>query len=59
MSKATAPAAPKRKRQKGHTAYGPWHCERCQHGPWVARSPEYPKVCPRCKTPYWDTPREA
>ena len=34
-------------------------CERCGHR-WL---PKYeslkdkPKVCPKCKSPYWDTPR--
>jgi predicted Zn-ribbon and HTH transcriptional regulator len=34
-------------------------CERCGHE-WVKRqnSPGEPKVCPKCKSPYWDTPRK-
>ena len=37
-------------------------CERCGHV-WVPRQPKdggeivMPKVCPTCKSPYWDTPR--
>jgi hypothetical protein len=33
-----------------------YQCERCGHK-WVPREEEYPRVCPRCKSPYWDTPR--
>jgi rubrerythrin len=32
-------------------------CERCNHL-WVANSKEEPKVCPSCKSPYWNTPRK-
>jgi rubrerythrin len=33
-------------------------CERCEHE-WVPRDPEKPpKVCPSCKSPYWDRPRK-
>lgn len=33
-------------------------CERCNHV-WVPRKKEqYPIVCPKCKSPYWDKPRE-
>jgi predicted Zn-ribbon and HTH transcriptional regulator len=31
-------------------------CERCGHI-WAPREEEQPKVCPRCKSPYWNTPR--
>jgi predicted sulfurtransferase len=36
-------------------------CERCEHR-WcprdpLAEAPEIPKVCPKCKSPYWNTPR--
>lgn len=32
-------------------------CERCKHE-WVPRKREDPpRVCPRCKSPYWDLPR--
>lgn len=30
-------------------------CKRCEYG-WVARTEE-PKVCPQCKSPYWNVPR--
>jgi rRNA maturation endonuclease Nob1 len=36
-----------------------WRCERCDHE-WVPHQEgEKPKVCPKCKSPYWDTPRKA
>lgn len=31
-------------------------CERCNHK-WVARNKDNPRVCPKCKSPYWDKPR--
>jgi DNA-directed RNA polymerase subunit RPC12/RpoP len=36
-----------------------YQCERCEHT-WVPRqdSKEEPKVCPKCKSPYWNTPRQ-
>lgn len=31
-----------------------WRCERCGHE-WAPRvSGEAPRVCPKCKSPYWD-----
>ena len=34
-----------------------YQCERCGHK-WVPLKPDYyPKVCPKCKSPYWDRPR--
>jgi DNA-directed RNA polymerase subunit RPC12/RpoP len=33
-------------------------CERCGHV-WVPQSEERPRVCPKCKSPYWDKPRKA
>ena len=34
-----------------------FQCERCQHV-WVPRNiDEPPRVCPKCKSPYWDRPR--
>ena len=34
-----------------------WRCERCAHE-WVPREKDKePKVCPCCKSPYWDRPR--
>jgi predicted Zn-ribbon and HTH transcriptional regulator len=34
-------------------------CERCSHT-WLPRGKEQePKVCPKCKSPYWNTPRRA
>ncbi len=34
-------------------------CERCDHT-WIARAQttDKPRVCPKCKSPYWDTPRK-
>ena len=35
-----------------------WKCERCEHE-WLPREqgqPE-PRVCPKCKSPYWNRPR--
>jgi hypothetical protein len=32
-------------------------CERCEHE-WYPRNEGEPKVCPKCKSPYWDTPRQ-
>lgn len=37
-------------------------CKRCGYGtgdhPWIPRV-EDPKVCPNCKSPYWNVPRKA
>lgn len=36
-----------------------WRCERCQHQ-WVPRvMTVHPEVCPKCKSPYWDRPRQS
>jgi len=32
-------------------------CERCGHE-WIARGTEEPKVCPKCKSPYWNIPKK-
>jgi len=33
-------------------------CERCGHE-WIPRNKEeHPRVCPKCKSPYWDKPRK-
>ena len=33
-------------------------CERCSHE-WVPRNKEeYPIICPKCKSPYWNKPRK-
>ena len=34
-----------------------YECERCSHQ-WVPRDDKPPKVCPKCKSPYWDRPRK-
>jgi len=31
-------------------------CSRCGHE-WYPRSPRVPRVCARCKSPYWNRPR--
>jgi len=32
-------------------------CERCEHE-WVPRNlSSQPRVCPKCKSPYWDRPK--
>jgi len=31
-------------------------CERCGHI-WVPREEATPRVCPKCKSPYWDRKR--
>ena len=33
-----------------------YRCERCGHE-WAPRSSAAPRVCPKCKSPYWDRPR--
>ena len=35
-----------------------YKCERCGHE-WLPRDENRePKVCPKCKSPYWDTPKK-
>ena len=34
-----------------------YKCERCSYE-WIPRKEEYPNVCPKCKSPYWDKPRK-
>ena len=33
-----------------------YKCERCGHV-WLPKEQGAPKVCPHCKSPYWDRPR--
>ena len=36
-----------------------FQCIRCKHT-WLPREQEQPpQTCPKCKSPYWDTPRKA
>lgn len=37
-----------------------YSCERCKHE-WVPRSKidELPTICPKCKSPYWNKPRQS
>lgn len=34
-----------------------YRCERCAHE-WVPREQNEPRVCPKCKSPYWNLPRK-
>lgn len=35
-----------------------YKCERCGHE-WIPRDlKRRPRVCPKCKSPYWDVPKE-
>lgn len=34
-----------------------YKCLRCEHE-WIPRSENYPRVCPKCMSPYWDKPRK-
>jgi len=35
-----------------------FRCERCQHE-WIPRDiKQEPRVCPKCKSPYWNTKRK-
>ncbi len=33
-----------------------YRCLRCDHE-WIPRLASPPRLCPRCKSAYWDTPR--
>jgi len=35
-----------------------YKCSRCNHT-WVPRDEGKPTVCPKCKSPYWDKPRQS
>lgn len=35
-----------------------YQCERCGHIWTPRKSKEEPRVCPKCKSPYWNTPRK-
>ena len=35
-----------------------YRCERCEHE-WVPRGENEPRVCPKCKSPYWNKARAA
>ena len=34
-----------------------YRCERCGHE-WTPRGLKEPKVCPKCKSPYWNVPKK-
>ena len=39
------------------TVWG-YKCERCEHE-WIPRNTvDEPRVCPLCKSPYWNKPRK-
>jgi hypothetical protein len=40
----------------GETMLKAYICERCRHT-WVPAGIDKPRVCPKCKSPYWDRPR--
>lgn len=42
--------------QRGKVELPRFKCKRCGHS-WHPRKPQKPRVCPKCKSPYWDTPR--
>ena len=33
-----------------------FRCARCDHE-WIPRKPGHPRVCPKCKSPFWDSER--
>jgi DNA-directed RNA polymerase subunit RPC12/RpoP len=33
-----------------------YNCLRCKHE-WAGRLDRAPKVCPKCKSPYWNKPK--
>lgn len=35
-----------------------YKCDRCGHE-WLRRGHDDPKVCPQCKSPYWNIPRKS
>ena len=35
-----------------------YECDRCGHGPWLPRKLVMPKICPNCKSPYWNKKRK-
>ena len=42
----------------GRVQIAGFRCERCLHE-WVPRvRTQDPTVCPKCKSPYWDRPRQ-
>ena len=34
-----------------------YHCQRCEHE-WLPRKEGEPVTCPKCKSPYWNRPRQ-
>lgn len=35
-----------------------YRCERCGHEWFPRADKKEPKVCPKCKSPYWDSPKK-
>lgn len=48
------PKAKNLKREKSITVYV---CNRCGHK-WLGNKEHEPKVCPKCKSVYWNAPRK-
>lgn len=43
---------------KGMVKLWGWRCGRCEHE-WLPRNKEeVPRVCPKCKSDYWNKPRK-
>ncbi len=40
-----------------HLTLPGYRCERCGHE-WQKRGAGTIKTCPKCRTPYWNTPRK-
>jgi predicted Zn-ribbon and HTH transcriptional regulator len=34
-----------------------YKCIRCGHE-WISRGKKKPMTCPKCRSPYWDTPKK-
>ena len=35
-----------------------WKCDRCDHE-WLSRDNDMPLRCAKCKSPYWNRPRNS
>jgi len=35
-----------------------YQCTRCKYK-WIPRKKDYPRVCPRCHSPWWDRVRKS
>jgi rubrerythrin len=43
--------------EMGRIQISGYKCERCSHI-WAGRGKEEPRVCPKCKSPYWNVPKK-